>query len=40
VREGHAEELQWANGTFDAALSSLVIGFMRDADRVCARWRG
>jgi SAM-dependent methyltransferase len=36
VREGSAEELPWADGTFDAALSSLVIGFMRDADRgVC-----
>jgi SAM-dependent methyltransferase len=33
VREGGAEELPWADGTFDAALSSLVIGFMRDADR-------
>jgi ubiquinone/menaquinone biosynthesis C-methylase UbiE len=33
VREGTAEELPWADGTFDAALSSLVIGFTRDADR-------
>jgi ubiquinone/menaquinone biosynthesis C-methylase UbiE len=33
VREGVAEELPWADATFDAALSSLVIGFMRDADR-------
>ncbi len=33
VREGSAEELPWADGTFDAALSSLVIAFMRDADR-------
>jgi ubiquinone/menaquinone biosynthesis C-methylase UbiE len=33
VREGVAEELPWADGTFDAALSSLVIGFMRDPDR-------
>jgi SAM-dependent methyltransferase len=33
VREGGAEELPWADGTFDAALSSLVIGFMRDPDR-------
>jgi SAM-dependent methyltransferase len=32
VREGVAEELPWADGAFDAALSSLVIGFMRDAD--------
>jgi SAM-dependent methyltransferase len=33
VRVGSAEELPWADGAFDAALSSLVIGFMRDADR-------
>jgi SAM-dependent methyltransferase len=33
VREGVAEELPWSDGAFDAALSSLVIGFMRDADR-------
>jgi SAM-dependent methyltransferase len=33
VREGVAEELPWADGTFDAALSSLVIAFMRDPDR-------
>lgn len=33
VRVGVAEELPWADGTFDAALSSLVIAFMRDADR-------
>lgn len=32
VREGVAEELPWADGEFDAALSSLVIGFMRDPD--------
>jgi SAM-dependent methyltransferase len=32
VREGMAEELPWGDGEFDAALSSLVIGFMRDAD--------
>jgi SAM-dependent methyltransferase len=32
VREGTAEELPWGDGEFDAALSSLVIGFMRDAD--------
>jgi SAM-dependent methyltransferase len=28
-----AEELPWPDGAFDAALSSLVIGFMSDADR-------
>jgi SAM-dependent methyltransferase len=31
VREGAAEDLPWGDGEFDAALSSLVIGFMRDA---------
>jgi SAM-dependent methyltransferase len=33
VREGVAEQLPWADGEFDAALSSLVIGFMRDPDK-------
>jgi SAM-dependent methyltransferase len=33
VREGVAEELPWDDGTFDAALSMLVIGFMTDPDR-------
>jgi SAM-dependent methyltransferase len=33
AREGVAEELSWGDGEFDAALSSLVVGFMRDADR-------
>jgi SAM-dependent methyltransferase len=33
VREGVAEELPWPDATFDAALSSLVIGFMSDPDR-------
>jgi ubiquinone/menaquinone biosynthesis C-methylase UbiE len=32
VREGLAEELPWADGSFDATLSCLVIGFMKDAD--------
>jgi SAM-dependent methyltransferase len=32
VRVGVAEALPWADAEFDAALSSLVIGFMRDAD--------
>jgi len=32
VRQGVAEELPWEDDTFDAALSSLVIAFMRDAD--------
>lgn len=33
VREGVAEELPWPDGEFDAALSSLVLGFMRDPDK-------
>ena len=32
VRVGVAEELPWPDGSFAAALSSLVIGFMADAD--------
>jgi ubiquinone/menaquinone biosynthesis C-methylase UbiE len=32
VRDAAAEELPFADDTFDAALSSLVIAFMRDAD--------
>ena len=32
VREGVAEAPPWADGTFDAALASLVIGFLRDPD--------
>jgi SAM-dependent methyltransferase len=32
VRRGVAEELPWEDDSFDAALSSLVIAFMRDAD--------
>jgi ubiquinone/menaquinone biosynthesis C-methylase UbiE len=33
VREGVAEKLPWDNDSFDAALSCLVIGFMRDPDQ-------
>src|SRR4051812_46809708 len=33
VRVGVAEELPWADGSFDAALSSLVLAFMSDADQ-------
>jgi SAM-dependent methyltransferase len=33
VRIGAAEHLPWADGEFDAALSQLVIGFMRDPGR-------
>jgi SAM-dependent methyltransferase len=33
VRQGVAEELPWPDGAFDAAVSSLVIGFMSDPDR-------
>jgi ubiquinone/menaquinone biosynthesis C-methylase UbiE len=32
VRDGGAEQLPWEDGTFDAALASLVIAFMADAD--------
>lgn len=32
VRQGVAEKLPWENDAFDAALSCLVIAFMRDAD--------
>ena len=32
VRQGVAEELPWSDAEFDAALSSLVIAFMRDPD--------
>jgi len=33
VREGVAESLPWDDGTFDAALSSLVVAWMSDADQ-------
>ena len=33
VREGVAESLPWDDGTFDAALCSLVVAWMNDADR-------
>jgi SAM-dependent methyltransferase len=33
VREGSAEHLPWDDDRFDAALASLVIGFMRDPGR-------
>lgn len=33
IRVGTAEELPWRDGEFDAALSCLVLGFMRDPDR-------
>jgi ubiquinone/menaquinone biosynthesis C-methylase UbiE len=33
VRDGAAEQLPFADDSFDAALSSLVIAFMRDADK-------
>src|SRR5881398_2310094 len=32
VRDGGAEALPWEDGSFDAALASLVIAFMRDPD--------
>jgi SAM-dependent methyltransferase len=33
VREGVAESLPWADGTFDAAMCLLVVAWMDDADR-------
>jgi SAM-dependent methyltransferase len=33
VRQGVAEELPWPDASFDAALSSLVLGFMNDPDQ-------
>jgi SAM-dependent methyltransferase len=33
VRDGFAEDLPWPSGQFDAAVSSLVIGFLRDPDQ-------
>jgi SAM-dependent methyltransferase len=33
VREGAAESLPWADGAFDAAMCSLVVAWMSDADR-------
>ena len=39
VRVGAAEQLPWGDGEFDAALSQLVIGFMRDPDRGVAEMR-
>ena len=33
VREGVAESLPWDGGTFDAAMCSLVVAWLRDADR-------
>jgi SAM-dependent methyltransferase len=33
VREGVAEQLPWTDDSFDATLSCLVIGFMKDADQ-------
>ena len=39
VRVGAAEDLPWADGVFDAALSQLVIGFMRDPDAGVAEMR-
>jgi SAM-dependent methyltransferase len=33
VREGGAEQLPWADGSFDATLASLVIAFMRDPEQ-------
>ena len=37
--EAGAEALPFADGAFDAALSQLVVNFMRDGESGCARWR-
>lgn len=39
VRQAHAEELPWADGSFDAALSQLVTVFLADAARAAAEQR-
>jgi SAM-dependent methyltransferase len=39
VRQAAAEELPWADGAFDAALSQLVINFMRDPHAGAAEMR-
>jgi SAM-dependent methyltransferase len=39
VRLAAAEELPWDDGAFDAALSQLVVNFMRDADAGVAEMR-
>jgi SAM-dependent methyltransferase len=39
VRDGVAEDLPWEVDTFDAALSSLVIGFMTDPDQAIREMR-
>ena len=38
-RRAPAEELPFADGAFDAALAQLVVHFMADPVRACARWR-
>lgn len=39
VRQGVAEELPWADGSFDIALGSLIAGFLRDPARAAAEMR-
>jgi SAM-dependent methyltransferase len=39
IRAGAAEHLPWSDGSFDAALSQLVLSFVDDADRVGAEMR-
>ena len=39
VRQAAAEELPWEDDSFDAALSQLVVNFMRDADAGLAQMR-
>lgn len=39
VRQGAAEDLPWADATFDAALGSLIAGFLRDPVAAAAEMR-
>ena len=39
VRQGVAEDLPWHDGTFDAALGSLITGFLADPGRAAAEMR-
>src|SRR4029077_4900694 len=39
IQQGSAEQLPWADGTFDAALAQLVLSFVQDADQVAREMR-
>src|SRR4051812_12606049 len=39
IQHGSAEQLSWADGAFDAALSQLVLSFVTDADQVALEMR-